>query len=75
MTRERSHINIFYSDEDACFVADVPDLACCSAFGDTPEEALAQVRRATRNWLAAARKLGRRIPKPRYRPAIYQASQ
>ena len=75
MTRERYHINIFYSAEDAGFVADVPDLECCSAFGDTPEEALAEVRVAMRNWLAAARKLGRPIPKPMYRPAIYQASR
>lgn len=74
MTRERYHINIFYSDEDGCFVADVPDLASCSAFGDTPEKALAEVRVAMKNWLAAARKLRRRVPKPRYRPAIYQAS-
>jgi predicted RNase H-like HicB family nuclease len=74
MKQERYHINIFYSDEDRCFVADVPDLQACSAFGATPEEALAEVRVAMRNWLAAARKLGRSIPKPTYRPAIYQAS-
>ena len=75
MTRERYHINIFYSDEDRCFVADVPDLACCSAFGDTPEAALSAVRIATKNWLEAARKLRRPVPKARYRPAIYQAAQ
>ena len=74
MKRERYHNNIFYSDEDGCFVADVPDLRDCSAFGATPEEALAEVRAAMRNWLAAARKLRRSIPKPTYRPAIYQAS-
>lgn len=75
MSPERYHINIFYSDEDRCFVADVPDLACCSAFGDTPESALAEVRVAMKGWLAAARKLKRRIPKPIYRPAIYQLAQ
>ena len=33
------HINIFYSEEDECYVADLPDFEYCSAFGDTPEEA------------------------------------
>ena len=34
------HINIFYSEEDEGYIADVPDLKQCSAFGSTPEEAL-----------------------------------
>lgn len=70
----RYHINVFYSEEDGCFVADVPDLKCCSAFGATPEEALAEVQVAMKGWLAQARKMRRSIPKPLYRPAIYQAS-
>ena len=66
------HINIFYSEEDEAYVADVPDLAYCSAFGDTPEEALAELRIAKETWLDAARELGKPVPVPRYRPAIYQ---
>lgn len=38
------HINIFYSDEDAAYVADIPDLDSCSATGRTPEEGLAAGR-------------------------------
>ncbi len=68
------HINIFYSDEDGGYIADIPDLELCSAFGATPEKALKEVERAKRAWLAAAKKEGKPIPKPRYRPAIYQAS-
>lgn len=30
------HINVFYSDEDGGYIADIPDLDACSAFGDTP---------------------------------------
>lgn len=75
MSRERYHINVFWSDEDASYVADVPDLESCSAFGSTPERALAEVRIAMRNWLAAARKLGRPIPEPKYRPAVHQPSE
>ncbi|HEY7962303.1 MAG TPA: type II toxin-antitoxin system HicB family antitoxin [Solirubrobacteraceae bacterium] len=65
------HINVFYSDEDESYVADIPDLEACSALGSTPEEALAEVERAKDAWLAAAREAGRAIPEPRYRPAIY----
>jgi predicted RNase H-like HicB family nuclease len=34
------HINIFYSEEDDGYIADIPDLQYCSAFGETSEEAL-----------------------------------
>jgi predicted RNase H-like HicB family nuclease len=68
------HINIFYSEEDGGYIADIPDLEACSAFGATPEEALAEVTRAKDAWLEAARQVGKPIPPPRYRPAIYQAS-
>jgi predicted RNase H-like HicB family nuclease len=67
------HINIFYSDEDDGYIADIPDLEACSAFGRTPEEALAEVARAKEAWLLSAAEAGRPVPKPRYRPAIYQA--
>lgn len=66
------HINIFYSEEDGGYIADVPDLDACSAFGDTPEEALAEVERAKAAWLDAARTSGKPVPEPRYRPVIYQ---
>jgi len=68
------HINIFYSDEDGGYIADIPDLEACSAFGSTPQEALAEVERAKQAWLDAARAEGKPIPSPRYRPAIYQAA-
>lgn len=66
------HINIFYSDEDEAYIADIPDLKHCSASGDTPEEALQEVLIAKQLWLETAREKGWDIPKPRYRPAIYQ---
>jgi len=65
------HINVFFSDEDGAYVADIPDLEACSALGSSPEEALAEVERAKQAWLAAAREAHRPIPEPRYRPAIY----
>lgn len=66
------HINIFYSDEDEGYIADIPDLKGCSAFGDTPEDALKEVLRARTAWIEAAIAEGISVPAPRYRPAIYQ---
>ena len=40
------HINIFYSEADEAYVADIPDLKYCSALGETPQEALAEVFKA-----------------------------
>jgi predicted RNase H-like HicB family nuclease len=68
------HINIFYSIEDEAYIADVPDLKYCSAHGNTPQEALAEVLIAKEAWLEAAKSRGQAIPEPRYRPAIYQIS-
>lgn len=66
------HINIFYSEEDEGYIADIPDLQGCSAFGHTPAEALAQVEVAKKIWLETAQAEGKPIPQPTYRPVIYQ---
>lgn len=68
------HINIFYSDEDGGYIADIPDLDSCSAFGDTPQQALAELTIAKDAWLEADRAIGKPVPPPRYRPVIYQSS-
>ena len=65
------HINLFYSDPDGGYIADIPDLEACSAFGPTAEKALAEVELAKGAWLSVAREESRPIPEPRYRPAIY----
>ena len=69
------HINIFYSEEDCGYIADIPDLDSCSAFGETPEKALAEVEKAKKAWLEAARQAGKPVPPPRYRPIIYQLAR
>ncbi len=66
------HINVFYSEEDEGYIADIPDLESCSAFGDTPESALDEALQAKTAWLEAAKIAGKPIPPPRYRPLIYQ---
>ena len=68
------HINIFYSEEDGGYIADIPDLPYCSAYGDTPEEALKEILIAKEAWLESARTVNKPVPPPRYRPAIYQTT-
>ena len=68
------HINVFYSVEDKAYIADVPDLKYCSAHGRTPQEALREVLIAVEAWIAAAKEHGKRVPRARYRPAIYAAA-
>jgi predicted RNase H-like HicB family nuclease len=67
------HINIFYSDDDGGYIADIPDLEFCSAFGETPAEALKEVETAKKAWLETALAKGKPIPEPKYRPVIYQS--
>ena len=68
------HINIFYSEEDDGYIADIPDLEYCSAFGKTPEDALHEVLLAKEAWLETARANRKPVPAPRYRPVIYQST-
>lgn len=69
---QRYHINLFWSDIDRCWIADVPDLRYCSASGETPEEAVHEIQIAMHNWLEAARMRGVPIPEPRYKPVPVQ---
>lgn len=65
------HINIFYSEEDEAYIAEIPDLQFCSAFGDTPEEALHGVQIAKAAWMKAAQNEGRPIPPPHYDATLH----
>lgn len=73
MSHSHYHINLFWSADDDCWIADVPDLKPCSAHGETPAEALANIGDAVEGWLAVARARDFDIPEPRYRPATYEA--
>ena len=70
MNNEDYHINIFYSDADKGYIADIPLIS-------TPVRHLAKHRRSAqqaqlaKNWLETARAEGNHS-RPRYRPVIYQ---
>ena len=61
-------VSIFWSDEDNQYIAVVPDLRGCSASGDTPEEALREIKIAKDLWLEVAKEHGDPLPEPRWRP-------
>ena len=69
--KTRYHINVFYSEEDKCYIADIPDLKYCSAHGDTPEAAMREVLIAQQLTLDSMREFHMRVPKAKYRPAVY----
>jgi predicted RNase H-like HicB family nuclease len=63
--REDSYtVTIFWSGEDQTFIAVADELPGCSAFGDTREEALQEIKTAIRLWLDVAREHGDPIPSP-----------
>lgn len=57
-------IELFYSEEDRGYIALAPELPGCSAFGETEEEALREIKVAIDLWLKTAQKEGRGIPQP-----------
>jgi predicted RNase H-like HicB family nuclease len=60
-------IIIYWSDADAAFIAEVPELPGCAADGKTYEEALANVVQISEEWIQAAKELGRAVPQPKGR--------
>ena len=61
---QRYPAHVFYSEEDEGFIAIAPDLPGCSAFGDTQEEAVGELRDAIVAWQIAARNAGNPVPEP-----------
>lgn len=64
----RYAIAIFPDEEDGDYIAIVPDLRGCSAFGDTPEDALREIQIAKQLWLECSRDHFDTIPEPRWHP-------
>lgn len=70
MERLKYEIDIFWSEEDEGYIADVLDLKYYSAWGETYEEALREVRVAMELHLEVLEKTGCLIPEPRARQAF-----
>ena len=57
-------IEIFHSEEDEGYIAVVPELSGCTAFGENEEKALEEIKIAMELWIETAKKEGRNIPQP-----------
>lgn len=57
-------LRVFWSEEDACYVAEVPELKGCSGLGKTPEQATREAQKSIENWIRVAKKEGVIIPSP-----------
>lgn len=60
-------IIIYWSQEDAAYIAEVPELPGCMADGGTYQEAVANVEKVIGEWIETAKESGRPIPQPRGR--------
>jgi len=60
---------IFWSKEDDCYIAEVPELLGCMADGKTYKEVLDNVEIVIGEWIETAKALGREIPEPKGRLA------
>lgn len=67
MNQPKYEIDIFWSDVDECYIANIPDLKYCSAHGETYEEALEEIRIAMDLHLDVLKETGRPVPEPKVR--------
>jgi len=65
-------LEIFYSEEDNGYIAIIPELPGCSAFGENEEKALEEIKMAMELWLETAKKRGTRKQKINYRHRLTQ---
>jgi predicted RNase H-like HicB family nuclease len=68
---ERYEILIYWSDEDAVCVAEVPELPGCMAHGGTYDEALTNIREAMSFWIETANQDGVPIHEPKGRRLLF----
>jgi len=65
MVELKYKVNIYWSENDNAYIAEMPELAGCMADGKTYEEALKNIEPIAEEWIETAELLGRKIPSPR----------
>ncbi len=61
----RYELIIYWSNQDASFIVEVPELAGCKADGDSYEEAISNAKIVINEWIETAKSLGRGVPQPK----------
>ena len=67
MLMNKYELIIYWSQDDDCFLVEVPELAGCMADGKTYTEAVLNAEKIIAEWLETAQMQGRIIPEPRGR--------
>ncbi|MFA7269002.1 MAG: type II toxin-antitoxin system HicB family antitoxin [Sterolibacterium sp.] len=68
---DRYEVIIYWSNDDAAYIAEVPELPGCMAHGASRQEALANIDDAISLWLDTAHELGRAVPEPKGARLMY----
>ena len=68
-------IVVYRTERDGLWMAEIPDLPGCTAHGETPEEAVREVRVAKDAWIEVAREIGKPVPEPTGRPVLASAAR
>ena len=69
MAMYRYELIVYWSDEDNCYVVEVPELSGCMADGISYEKAVQKAQQIIFEWIETAESLGREIPQPKGRLA------
>ena len=56
---------IYWSEDDNCFIAEMPELPGCVSDGKTYDECLKNIEVIASEWIETAKEIGRKIPKPK----------
>jgi predicted RNase H-like HicB family nuclease len=65
MLTNKYELIIYWSQDDDCFLVEVPELSGCMADGKTYTEAVLNAEKIIAEWIESAQRLGRNIPEPR----------
>lgn len=58
-------IIMYWSNDDNCYITEVPELPGCMADGATPQEAINNTQVVIGEWLQCATERGQEIPQPK----------
>jgi predicted RNase H-like HicB family nuclease len=61
----RYELVVYWSQDDDCFVVEVPELPGCMSDGKTYQEAVSNAEVVIAEWIETAQALGRLIPEPK----------
>ena len=61
----RYELVVYWSQDDDCFVVEVPELPGCMSDGKSYQEAVSNVEAVIAEWIETAQALGRSIPEPK----------